>query len=188
MPSRIGKKPIKIPQGVEIKIENQSLEIKGPKGNLTLNFLPGTKIEIQDNNLYIKLLNNERQTNINHGTMRSLVFNAVTGVSSGFSRVLEIEGIGFKAEMKGDNLILNVGFSHSVEVPPIKDVKISVNKNQITVAGVDKAKVGEMAAKIRAIKKPEPYKGTGIRYQGEVIRRKAGKKVVTAGGAPGAAT
>ena len=180
--AKIGKKPIKIPQGVELKIENQSLEAKGPKGSLSLNFLPGIEVKREEDNLYVKVLNNEKQTMINQGTMRSLIVNAIDGVNEGFKKILEIEGVGYRATMEDENLILSVGFSHPVRIPSIKGIKISVNKNQIIVSGIDKAKVGEMAAKIRAIKKPEPYKGKGIRYLGEEVRRKVGKKVIAAEG------
>ena len=179
--AKIGKKPIKIPQGVELKLENQSLEVKGPKGSLSLNFLPGIEVKREEDNLYVKVLNNEKQTMINQGTMRSLTVNAIDGVNEGFKKILEIVGVGYRAAMEGENLVLSIGFSHPVRISPIKGIKISVNKNQIIVSGIDKAKVGEMAAKIRAIKKPEPYKGKGIRYQGEIIRRKAGKKVAAVG-------
>lgn len=180
--AKIGKKPINIPQGVELKLENQSLEVKGPKGSLNLKFLPGIEIQREENNLYVKALNNEKSTMMNQGTMRSLIVNALYGVTEGFKKILEIEGIGYRAAMDGEDLILNVGYSHPVRISPIKDIKISVDKNQIIVTGIDKAKVGEMAAKIRAVRKPEPYKGKGIKYQGEIIRRKAGKKAATASG------
>jgi large subunit ribosomal protein L6 len=180
--ARIGKKPIKIPQGVEINIKGQTLEIKGSKGNISLKFLSGIKVEIDQDNLYIKTLDDDKQTIMNQGTMHSLIANAIKGVSEGFSKVLEIEGVGYRATMDGDNLILNVGFSHPVRVSPLEGIKISTEKNQIIISGINKEKVGEMAAKIRAIRKPEPYKGKGIRYQGEIIKRKVGKKVAAVGG------
>ncbi|MFA5386654.1 MAG: 50S ribosomal protein L6 [Candidatus Paceibacterota bacterium] len=174
--SKIGKKPISIPKEVEIKTEGQIIEVKGPKGVLNLNLLPGIKTDMKDGVLTVSIINNEEQTRINWGTMRSLLANAIEGVEKGFSKILEIEGVGYKAVMDGDKLVLSVGFSHPVKMDPMEGVKISTEKNQIIITGINKEKVGEMAAKIRAIKKPEPYKGKGIRYQGEVIRRKAGKK------------
>jgi len=174
--SKIGKKPINIPKEVKIKIEGQIINIEGPKGILILNLLPGIKIEIKEDVLSVSIASDIEQARINWGTMRSLLFNAVEGVTKGFSKVLEIEGVGYKAIMEGEKLVLSIGFSHPVKIDPLEGVKISTDKNQIIITGINKEKVGEMAAKIRAVKKPEPYKGKGIRYQGEVIRRKAGKK------------
>ncbi|MEE8131687.1 MAG: 50S ribosomal protein L6, partial [Candidatus Paceibacterota bacterium] len=135
------------------------------------------KIEIKDNQIFFTPQNTSKQARANWGTVRSLVQNAVLGVSEGFTKVLEIEGVGYRAETQGNDLVLNVDLSHPIKISPPEGIKISTEKNTIKVFGIDKALVGGIAAKIRSVKKPEPYKGKGIRYQGEVIRRKAGKKV-----------
>lgn len=178
--SKIGKKPIIIPDNVEVKTSNGFLELKGPAGVLNLKIIPYIKIKLEDKIISFIPENNSKQARANWGTMRSLTFNAVIGVAQGFNKILEIEGVGFKANMEGNILALNIGYSHPVKFIPSERVKISVEKNTIKISGIDKALVGETAAKIRALKKPEPYKGKGIRYQGEIIRRKAGKKVAGA--------
>ncbi|HDH31274.1 MAG TPA: 50S ribosomal protein L6 [Candidatus Wolfebacteria bacterium] len=175
--SKIGKKPIEILEGIEVKINGGELELKGKKGEMSVKILPYVKIEIKDNQILFDIQVNSKQARANWGTIRSLVQNAVLGLNEGFTKILEINGVGYRAEMQGDDLILNIGLSHSVKVSSPENIKISVEKNIIKVFGVDKSIVGEIAAKIRACKKPEPYKGKGIRYQGEVVQRKAGKKV-----------
>ncbi len=175
--SRIGKKPIIILEGVEVKINDGILEFKGKEGEMTVKILPYLDIEIKDNQIFFVPKNNSKHARSNWGTMRSLAQNAVLGVNNKFMKILEIEGVGYRAGMEGNDLVLSVGLSHSVKIGSLKGIEISTEKNIIKVFGIDKALVGEVAAKIRAIKKPEPYKGKGIRYQGEVIRRKAGKKV-----------
>ena len=178
--SKIGKKPIIIPQGTEAKIEGNFLKLNGKNGELVVKILPYIKVELKDSVINISSENDIRQAKANWGTMRSLVNNAVIGVNEAFSKILEIEGVGYRASIEGDNLILNIGLSHPVKMSPLKGVKISVEKNLIKISGIDKMSVGEMAAKIRAMKKPEPYKGKGIKYQGEFIRRKEGKKAAAA--------
>lgn len=181
--SKLAKKPILIPEGIEVAKKDGILEFKSKTGALKVKILNFTEVEISDRQLSIKGLQTHKQAKANLGTMASLIKNALAGVQNGFTKVLELEGIGFRASMEGNTLTLSLGFSHPIKFVPPADVKITLEKNQIKVSGADKALVGQVAADIRKIKKPEPYKGTGIRYQGEVIRRKAGKKVVAAAGA-----
>lgn len=180
--SKIGKKPIEIPSGVEIKIEGRKISAKGPKGELTREVSDNFDLDLGER--FLKLIPRKisRKTRALWGLERSLVFNMIQGVIGGFEKKLEIEGIGFKAALDGRDLMLNIGFSHPVRFTPPQDIKISIDKNLITVSGVDKALVGQVAASIRALKKPEPYKGKGIHYLGEKIRRKAGKKLAGAAG------
>jgi large subunit ribosomal protein L6 len=169
--------PIPIPKGVTVTIEGHEVTIKGPKGQLTKTFHPDISIVRDDNQLKVTRPSDERTHRALHGLTRALLANMVTGVSQGFSRGLEIEGTGYRAELQGKTLVLNVGFSHPVQVPPPPGISFSVDKSgrNLTVEGTDKELVGEIAARIRAIRKPEPYKGKGIRYAGERLRRKAGK-------------
>jgi len=176
--SRIGKKTIEIPDQVEVKLDGSLIGVKGPKGELSLNIHPKIKIEVKDRaiNVLVDKPEDKQQASL-WGLFRTLVNNMILGVTVGFKKEMEINGIGFKAQVSGNKLVLNVGFSHSVEysIPP--NIQIAVDKNIITVSGIDKQQVGQVAAEIRAIKKPEPYKGKGIKYIDEVIRRKAGKVV-----------
>lgn len=183
--SKIGKKPIQIPEGVQVLMSENALEIKGKLGAIKLPLLPYVSAEMKDKELVFSVKGEGKQSRANWGTMRALSANAVKGVTEGFSKTLEIEGVGFRASLEGKNLVLNIGFSHPVKYTPPEGVTIVIEKGAIKVSGSDRAVVGEVAAKIRSLKEPEPYKGTGIRYRGEVIRRKAGKKV--AGGTAGAA-
>lgn len=185
--SKIGKQPVKIPEGVTALVQDRALEIKGKLGAITLPVLPSITVEQKDGALLFTAASDKVQARSNWGTMRALAQNAVTGVSQGFSKALEIEGIGFRAAMEGKTLVLNVGFTHPVKFTPPEGIAIVVEKGVIKISGVDRAVVGEVAAKIRKIKKPEPYQGKGIHYQGEVIRRKSGKKVAGAGAAAGGA-
>ncbi len=180
-----------IPDNVEVKINDgflelrrqgvgaptEASELKGAGGVISLKILPHINIKMENKIILFTPDNDSKQARANWGTIRSLTFNAVIGLTQGFSKVLEIEGVGFKANMDGNILSLNIGYSHPVKFIPPESVKISVEKNTIKISGIDKFLVGETAAKIRALKKPEPYKGKGIRYQGEIIIRKAGKKV-----------
>ncbi|HAH03947.1 MAG: 50S ribosomal protein L6 [Parcubacteria group bacterium GW2011_GWA2_43_17] len=176
--SRIGKKPIVIPSAVEVKADNHKVVVKGPKGQLEQLLPAKVTVEVNAGEVLVKVLNEGiKEQKALWGLFRSLIFNMVEGVVHGFSKQLEINGIGFKAAVAGKNLVLNVGFSHTVEYPVPQGIEIIVDKNVITVAGADKQQVGQVAAEIRAIKKPEPYKGKGIKYLDEVIRRKAGKVV-----------
>lgn len=183
--SKVGKKPIPIPNGVNVTV-NDELEIRGKEGTLTVPVLPYTKVEIKDNQILVTASDSDKQARANWGTMRSLTQNAVTGVNNGFTKELEIQGVGYRAAAEGNNLVLNIGFSHPVKFTPPTGIKISVEKNSIKVSGADKSLVGGVAAKIRSLKKPEPYQGKGIRYKGEVIKIKAGKKVAGATGAAAA--
>ncbi len=175
--SKIGKKPIAILEGVEVKVDDGFLNLKGNNGNLSFKIPKSIKTEIKDGEITFSPENDLRGTKALWGTIRALANNAVIGLTSGFEKKLKIEGVGYKANMEGETLVLNLGLSHPIKFTPIDGVKVSVDKNIIKVSGFDKAAVGQAAAKIRAFKKPEPYKGKGIMYQDEIIRRKAGKKV-----------
>lgn len=175
--SRVGRLPIEIPQGVNVEIQGTSIKVKGPKGELSHTFPPVIEIKNEDGTLTVTRLSDEQFTRAMHGTARAVIFNMVTGVSTGYEKVLEIQGVGYRAEMKGKTLVLNVGFSHSVEMEPPEGIVFEVldRNNIIKVAGYDKEVVGQTAALVRKVRPPEPYKGKGIRYQGEYVRRKAGK-------------
>ncbi len=174
--SRIGKSPISIPDKVQVSISGDNITAKGPKGELNFVKSEIINIEQEGNNLIVKRSNEDKTSKSLHGLTRSIVNNMVLGVSSGFKKVLQIEGVGFKAEMKGQRLFLNLGYSHPVIVlPPVGVVFTTPNATTIEIEGYDKQLIGEVAYKIRRLRKPEPYKGKGIRYQGEYIRRKAGK-------------
>lgn len=176
--SRIGKKPVEIPKGVSVTIQDRNIVVKGPKGELTWDYPPDISVGMADNQIVVTRPSDNRNHRALHGLTRVMIANMIAGVSQGFSRNLEIEGVGFSAELKGKSIEINVGLSHSVLVTPPDGVSFEIPKAlNITVKGIDKQKVGQIAAKIRAIKPSEPYKGKGIRYQGEHIRRKAGKKV-----------
>lgn len=179
--SRIGKKTIKIPEGVDVKIEGKKVTVKGPKGELVRTFLPDVNIEQKEGELIVSPAYESKRKNAVWGLSRALLNNMVEGVTKGYEKRLEIEGIGYRAVVEGVDLNLFVGFTHPVKVKCPEGIKFLVEKNVIIVSGIDKEAVGFQASKIRKIKKPEPYKGKGIRYQGEVIRRKAGKRVVTTG-------
>lgn len=174
--SRIGKKLIAIPNGVEVKIEKGLVKVKGPKGELTLDIHPLVKVEIKDNQIS---LNVEHQDDKNEkslwGLFNRLINNMVVGVTEGFVKKLEVVGVGFRVAIQGQKLVLNLGFSHPVEYILPKGITGTVDKNTIILAGNDKYLLGEIAAQIRRIKKPEPYKGKGIRYVDEIIKKKAGK-------------
>lgn len=176
--SRIGKQPINIPENVEVKIENDTVLVKGAGGELRHKIHPEITAEIADKKIVVRMKNENGSTAL-WGLTRALIANLIVGVSEGFQKKLEIEGVGYRAQVSGDKLVLTLGFSHLIEFPIPKDVTISVDKNTIEVSGSDKYAVGQAAAKIRAFKKPEPYKGKGIHYVGEHIRRKAGKKAAT---------
>jgi large subunit ribosomal protein L6 len=185
--SRIGKKPIEIPAEVEVKIEGNKVTVKGPKGEISKEFRPEIGFEIKEGKIFVFPKNETskqnkfatRRAKITKsfwGTTRRLIFNMVEGVQKGYEKKLEIEGLGYRASMEGENLVLRVGYSHPVVVTPPKGIKISVEKNIITVSGIDKELVGQVAANIKKVKPAEPYKGKGIKYLGEKIRRKVGKK------------
>ncbi len=174
--SRIGKKIIAIPAGVTAGVEKNQVVVKGPKGELRLALHPRVTVAFEQNQITTSVVSeNNKQDRSLWGTFSSLMASMVKGVTEGFKKQLEINGVGYKAALKGQDLMLEVGFSHPVLVKPVAGVKFSVEKNIITVEGSDKQLVGEMAAQIRKVKKPEPYKGKGIKYVDEVVRRKAGK-------------
>lgn len=175
--SRIGIKPIPVPSGVEISIgKKNEITVKGPKGELSGAFSPRMKIAQDDGTLTVVRPNDARENKALHGLTRSLLNNMVVGVTDGYTKVLEIHGVGYRAAMSGKNLVLNVGYSHPVQITPPDGITFSVEANtRVSVSGIDKQMVGEEAAKIRIVRPPEPYKGKGIRYAGEYVRRKAGK-------------
>ena len=175
--SRVGRLPIDVPAGVEVKIDGSCVQVKGPKGELEWTFSPDITIKQEDGVIFIDRASDEPLQRALHGTTRALINNMVTGVSTGFERILEIEGVGYRAELDGKNLIVNVGFSHPVVVEPPEGISFDVDMKvrQIKIAGYDKQVVGQVAANIRKLRPPEPYKGKGIRYQGEYVRRKPGK-------------
>jgi large subunit ribosomal protein L6 len=174
--SRIGKRPIPIPQKVTIAIDGQHVAVKGPKGELART-LPREVEVVQDSEtLSVNRRNESRLARQQHGLCRTLVANMVEGVSQGFQKRLEIQGVGYRAQVQGRNLVLNVGYSHQVHIEPPEGVQLAVENNtNVIVTGIDKEIVGNIAARIRAVRPPEPYKGKGIRYAGEAVRRKAGK-------------
>ena len=173
--SRIGKKLIKIPEGVEIKNEDNLVIVKGPKGELKKELDPRIEVKVEDGKCFVKPIKNRKELSPIWGLFRSLIEGMVTGVSEGFEKKLEFEGVGYKAEVKGKKLVLQMGFSHPVEVEPPEGIEFSVDKNTITVKGIDKQAVGQISAKIREVRPPEPYKGKGVHYLGQYVRRKAGK-------------
>ena len=174
--SRIGKKPIEIPQGVEIKIDGQTVTAKGPLGEETVEVRPEIAVKIEDNHVILSKVGESRETDALYGLFRTLVANAVHGVKEGFEKKLEIQGVGYRAQMQGTTLNMQLGYSHPVDIVPPKGITISVEANtKITVKGSNKQTVGDVAAEIRGKRPPEVYKGKGIRYEGEYIRRKAGK-------------
>ncbi|MBP7031619.1 MAG: 50S ribosomal protein L6 [Anaerolineaceae bacterium] len=175
--SRIGRLPIAIPQGVEVKIEGNTISVKGPLGHLEQSFSPEIGIKLEDGHLIIERPNDEPRVRALHGTTRALLNNMVHGVSKGFERVLEVNGVGYRAELNGKDLVLNVGYSHPVTVPAPDGITFEVETKAriVRVKGRDRQQVGQIAANLREIRPPEHYKGTGIRYQGEVVKLKAGK-------------
>ncbi len=175
--SRIGKLPVALPQGVTVNIQKNTVTVKGPKGELQWDFPPEMNVEQEDGHIVVTRNSDHRTHRAKHGLTRSLLSNMVTGVSNGFKRQLYIEGVGYKAVIEGKNLVLNLGYSHPVVFEPPADISFEVDKSgrDLVVKGVDKEVVGEIAARIRRTRPPEPYKGKGVRYANERIRRKAGK-------------
>jgi large subunit ribosomal protein L6 len=180
--SRIGKKPILIPQGVEVKIEGQTVTVKGPKGELVRKIRPEIKVVQENGQVIVSPQKETKETAAFWGLTRALLANDLKGVSEGFIKKLEIEGVGYRAALEGKDLSLQMGFSHPVKIEAPQSITFTVEKNVIIVAGVDRGLVGQMAAKIRDVRRPEPYKGKGIRYEGEQVRRKLGKKAATTAG------
>lgn len=176
--SRLAKKPILIPQGVTVSHEAGNIAVKGPLGELSMHVRPEIKITDEANAISISTERTNKQSRALVGTYASHIKNMLKGVKEKYQKKLILEGVGYKSEVKGDKMLLALGFSHPVEVPLPKGITATAEKNLITIQGIDKGLVGEFAGKIRSLKKPEPYKGKGFRYEGEVIRRKQGKKSV----------
>lgn len=174
--SRIGNKPITVPEGVEVKIDGQKITVKGPKGELVRDIHPNMVVELEGNTITVKRPNDEAENRSLHGLTRALINNMVVGVKDEFKKVLEINGVGYRVQKKGNDLVMNLGYSHTVEVKPEPGITFDVpNPNQIIVRGIDKELVGQTAAVIRTKRPPEVYRGKGIKYDYEVIRRKEGK-------------
>ncbi|WP_335872177.1 50S ribosomal protein L6 [Bacillus sp. 2205SS5-2] len=174
--SRVGKKPVEVPADVTITIESNTVTVKGPKGELSRTFSPEMTIEQEGNILTVSRPSDNKEHRALHGTTRALISNMVEGVSKGFERSLELIGVGYRAQKQGTKLILNVGYSHPVEMEPEAGIEIDVPTNtKVIIKGTDKERVGALAANIRQVRPPEPYKGKGIRYTGEQVRRKEGK-------------
>lgn len=173
--SRIGKLPIKIPSGVTITVDPDFVTVAGSKGTLKQFTMPGVTVAVEGDQVTVTRVNDEAENRAKHGLMRSLVNNMVVGVSQGFSKQLEINGVGFRVAMQGADLKFNLGFSHDVIYKMPQGITATIEQNKITVSGIDKQQVGQVAAEIRALKKPEPYKGKGIKYIDERILRKSGK-------------
>ena len=173
--SRIGKLPIQIPSGVTITVDSGNVTVKGPKGELAQFITPDVNVTVEDGVLTVTRKDDSKTARAQHGLMRALINNMVVGVTNGFEKKLEVNGVGFRVSGGGQNLEMSLGFSHPVKYQAPEGINLTVNKMEITVAGHNKQQVGQVAAEIRALKKPEPYKGKGIKYADEVIIRKAGK-------------
>ena len=175
--SRIGRMPVVLPEGVDVKIKGSYVHVKGPKGEMEHTFPEEMKISLDDGTIIVERPSDEQRHRALHGMTRALINNMVVGVSSGYEKVLEINGVGYRAEVQGDNLVLNVGYSHPVVIEPPEGIRFEVDARtrQIVVKGYDKQAVGQVAADVRKVRPPEPYKGKGIKYLDERIRRKAGK-------------
>ncbi|MEC5169090.1 50S ribosomal protein L6 [Glaciihabitans sp. GrIS 2.15] len=174
--SRIGRLPIEIPTGVDVTVTGSAVTVKGPKGELVLTVASPIEVKIEDGQLLVTRPDDERESRSLHGLTRTLIANQIIGVTTGYSKGLEIVGTGYRVQAKGSSLEFALGFSHSITVEPPAGISFAVEgNNKLTVHGIDKQAVGEVAANIRKLRKPEPYKGKGVRYAGEVVRRKAGK-------------
>ncbi len=174
--SRIGRKPINIPAGVTVTINAGVIEVKGPKGTLDYKFNPAMQVEVKGEEIIVTRPNDAKENRSLHGLTRSLIANMVTGVTDGYKKELKVNGVGYRVEKKGKQCIMNLGYSHKVIVEDTDDVKIDVpDPNTIVISGIDKQKVGQFAAEVREKRPPEPYKGKGIRYADEYVRRKEGK-------------
>jgi large subunit ribosomal protein L6 len=180
--SRIGRNPIVIPEGVDAEIEGNSIVVKGPKGELSSSFNPLIEVELKGNEILVKRSSDEKKERELHGLTRTLLANMVLGVTEGFKKELEIQGVGYRAQKQGNDLVMNLGYSHPVIFSETDDIKIEVpSPTKIIITGIDKQKVGQFAAEVRNKRPPEPYKGKGIRYVGEYVIRKEGKAGKTAG-------
>jgi len=173
--SRVGKKLIPIPKGVDLKMNGRTVTAKGPKGELSYDMLPGIELKVETGHAVVEQNSREKNAGAIHGLSRALVNNLVEGVSKGFSKVLEIQGTGYRAQVQGKTLVLTLGYSHPIEYALPEGIEAKVDQNKVTVSGINKELVGQVAAEVRRFRPPEPYKGKGIRYEGEYVRRKAGK-------------
>ncbi len=175
--SRVGRLPVVLPSGVDVKIDGPHIKVKGPKGELEFSFSPEIEVVIKESEILVNRPSDAREMRSLHGTTRALIQNMVTGVTDGFQKELQLVGVGYRANMEGNNLVLNVGYSHPVVVEPPEGISFEVGERnqQVFISGIDKQSVGQVAADVRKIRPPEPYKGKGIRYKDEYIRRKAGK-------------
>lgn len=174
--SRIGRKPVVVPSGVNVTVDGTTVKVKGPKGELSHTFPANMKIRTESNEVLVERPTDNKEDRALHGLTRALIANMVQGVTEGFKKTLEIIGVGYRAEKKGKNLIVSVGYSHPVEYPEPAGITLTTPApTTIVIEGIDKQKVGQVAAELREFRPPEPYKGKGIRYQGEQVRRKAGK-------------
>ncbi|MEO0275256.1 MAG: 50S ribosomal protein L6 [candidate division WOR-3 bacterium] len=180
--SKIGKTPVDIPPNVNIEIKGNVVNVKGPKGTLTFEFHPKIEVKVIDKKIIVERKGDDKFLKALHGTTRQIIKNMIIGVTEGYRKVLVVEGMGYKVNMEGNKLVLNVGYSHPVYYAPPQDIKLTVQGNKIIVEGIDKQKVGQVAAEIRRIKEPDPYKGKGIRYEDEKLRLKPGKAAATRGG------
>ena len=174
--SRIGNKPIPVPSGVTVSVDGDAVKVKGPKGELVQALHSEMKVRVDNGTVFVERPDDSKKNKALHGLTRALIANMVQGVTGGYKKTLEIIGVGYKAEKKGKNLVLNVGYSHPVEYPEPTGISLTApTPTTVVIEGTDKQKVGQVAAELRAVRRPEPYKGKGIRYQGEQVRRKAGK-------------
>jgi large subunit ribosomal protein L6 len=180
--SRVGRKVIPVPKDVKVQIAGDSLQVQGPKGKLTTPVPPGISFKLENGELSAARANDERQQRAFHGLARALANNAIRGVTEGFSKELDIVGVGYKAAVEGNKLVLSLGYSHAVNYPIPTGIKVAVEKQtHLVVSGIDRQQVGQVAAEIRSLRKPDPYKQKGIRYVGEVLKKKAGKAGATGG-------
>jgi len=180
--SKIGKQPVSIPSGVKVTIVDSKITVLGPKGELNFSFRPEVIVVIEDDKVNVSRKSENKFAKSLHGLTRSIIANMVHGVTEGHQKTLELVGVGYRATKQGEDLILNVGYSHPVTIKETPGIHIEAKENKILVSGADKVMVGEIAARIRRVRPPEPYKGKGIKYSGEIIRRKAGKAVKAIGG------
>jgi large subunit ribosomal protein L6 len=181
--SRVGKRPVSIPDGVTVSVSGDTVSVKGPKGQLSERVPAAIAVAVEGGEVQVTRPDDRKSTRALHGLARALVANMVTGVTSQFSKELEIQGVGYRAEVQGKKLVLSVGYSHPVEMPVPEGIKVSVDRNVVVkIEGSDRQQVGQFAANIRSVRPPEPYKGKGIRYMGEHVRRKVGKAATGGGG------
>lgn len=178
--SRVGRKPITIPDGVDVKISGLNVSVKGPKGTLNFDFHYDVDVKIEEKEIKVSVKKITKQTKALWGLTRVLIYNMIEGVTKGFEKQLELQGVGFRMAVQGKKINMALGFSHPVEVEVPEGLEVKIEKNILTISGIDKQQVGQFAASVRALKKVEPYKGKGFRYVGEIVRKKAGKKAAGA--------